>query len=150
MSTPEPSMLAYFHYVWGQSVAYWGNRTLSKMLYRWAVNAFTRAVDRAPGWSPPLLRRAVIRGRELDDYAGAVRDLTTAIAADPQWAEPYLQRGILHSFHALQAAPQAIADFRQFLQHAEPNHSWRPDAERLIERLQGELAERGWDKPMAE
>lgn len=150
MSTPEPSMLAYFHYVWGQSLAYWGNRTLSKKLFRWAVNAYTRAARRAPEWSPPLLRRGVIRGRELNDYAGAVRDLSTVIAAEPAWAEPYLQRGILHSFHSLQAAPQAVADFKQFLAQADQNHSWRPDAERLIERLQSELTERGWDTPSAE
>ncbi len=147
MSTPEPSLLAYFHYVWGQSLAYWGNRTLSKTLYRWAVNSFSRAAKRAPEWYPPLLRRAVIRGRELDDYAGAVRDLSTVIAAEPEWAEPYLQRGILHSFHALQAAPQAVADFEHFLQYADQDHSWRPDAERLRDRLQAELAERGWNTP---
>jgi len=76
MTAAKPSLSAKMHFAWGQSCAYWGNKTLSKTLYRWAVNAFTRAAAAAPDWPPPVLRRAVIRGRELDDYAGAVRDLT--------------------------------------------------------------------------
>lgn len=150
MNTPSPSLLARVYFAWGQSCTYWGNRTLSKKLYRWAVGSFTRAATLAPHWPKPVLRRAVVRGRELDDYAGAVRDLSILIDANPEWAEPYLQRGLLHSFHGLQAAPRAITDFDLFLKYADPEHSWRPDAERLTERLRGELTERGWDQLGAE
>lgn len=146
MSNGKPSLSAKMHFAWGQSCAYWGNKTLSKTLYRWAVNAFTRAAAAAPNWPPPVLRRAVIRGRELDDYAGAVRDLTELINHDPESSEAYLQRGILHSFHGLHAAARAVHDFDRFLQLAPPNHPWRPDAHNLPDRLRGELAERGWSE----
>jgi hypothetical protein len=146
MSAAKPSLSARMHFAWGQSCAYWGNKTLSKTLYRWAVNAFTRAAAEAPGWPAPVMRRAVIRGRELDDYAGAVRDLTELIENDSDSYEAYLQRGILHSFHGLHAAARAVDDFDRFLQLAPASHPWRPDAHNLTARLRGELAERGWDE----
>lgn len=146
MSEPKIPIYAKLWFAWGQSCTYWGNRTLSKQLYRWAFNAYTRAQIYAPWWGMPVLRRAVIRGRELDDYAGAVRDFGDLINLDPEWAEPYLQRGILHSFHGLHAAPRAIADFDQFLKLAPATHNWRVDAERLTERLREELQERGWSE----
>ncbi len=143
---PKPPLLARFWFAWGQSCAYWGNQALSKTLHQWAVRAWTRALVLAPEWPQPLLRRAVIRGRELDDYSGAVSDLNTLIEQAPDWAEPYLQRGILHSFHALQAAPQAIKDLERFLALTQTTaHAWRPDAERLLVRLRMQLAERGWE-----
>ena len=140
----KPPLVARMWFAWGQSCAYWGNRTLAKALHRWATGSFTRALALAPAWREPLLRRAVIRGRELDDYAGAVRDLTTLIEQHPDWHEPYLQRGLLHSFHGLHAAQRAIDDFATFLQLAPATHTWRPDAERLTARLQGEIAERNF------
>lgn len=131
---------------WAKSCTYWAHQTRSKRLYGWAIAAYTRALVYAPNWQEPRLRRAILKGRELDDYAGAVRDLTTIIEQEPQWAEPYLQRGLLHSFHGLHAAQQAIADLEQFILLA-PQHGWRDEAERLLLRLSTELNERGWIVP---
>lgn len=144
MSEAKPSPLAKMYFAWGQSCTYWANKTVSKQLYRWAVSSYTRAAAEAPHWPPPVLRRAVVRGRELDDYAGAISDLTDLITADPKNTEAYLQRGILHSFHGLHAAARAVADFERFLELAPLDHSWRPDAQNLTDRLRGELVERGW------
>ena len=91
MSAAKPSLSARMHFAWGQSCAYWGNKTLSKSLYRWAVNA-TRAAAEAPDWPAPVMRRAVIRGRELDDYAGAVRD-PELIESDPDRPRPTCSAG---------------------------------------------------------
>ena len=139
----RPALIARVLFIWGQSCAYWGNQTLSKRLYQWAVGSWTRALVYAPDWRPPLLRRAVIRGRELDDYAGAVRDLSELIERYPEWAEAYLQRGLLHSFHGLQAAPRAVQDLQHFLALAH-DHSWQVEAEQLVQRLRAEIEERGW------
>jgi len=144
MNGAKPSLLAKMYFAWGQSCTYWANKTMSKQLYRWAVRSFTRAAAEAPNWPPPMLRRAVVRGRELDDYAGAISDLTELIVANPKATEAYLQRGILHSFHGLQAAARAVADFEHFLELAPLDHPWRPDAQNLSQRLHSELAERGW------
>ena len=134
-------VLARMYFAWGQSCAYWGNKTVSPRLYRWAVGAFDRALGHAPGWNQAQLRRAVVRGRELDDYTGAVRDLTAIIERDSEWAEPYLQRGLFLAYHGLAAAPQAIHDLERFL-YLDARHSWRGEAEHLLARLRAELAER--------
>lgn len=133
--------LSRWWFAWGQSTTYWANRLVSPRLYTEAVGSFSRATVYDPAWPRPLLRRGTIRGRELDDYAGAIRDLTQAIELAPAWGEPYLQRGLLQAFRGHHAAQQAIDDFERFLELA-PDHSWRDEAGRQIGRLQAEIAER--------
>ena len=107
--------------------------------------AFTRAAAEAPDWPAPVMRRAVIRGRELDDYAGAVRDLTELIESDPDSAEAYLQRDPAQLPWA--ARRRAGGQRLRSVFAAGPGQpSWRPDAHNLTARLRGELAERGWDE----
>ena len=48
MSDTKPPLAAKFWYAWAQSCTYWGNRTMSKQLYRWAVSSYTRAALAAP------------------------------------------------------------------------------------------------------
>jgi tetratricopeptide (TPR) repeat protein len=143
MATPNrwQRLLSRIYFVWGQSCTYWGHRLLSQRTYRWAVGSYTRAHELDPAWGRPLLRRGMIRGRELDDYAGAIRDLTDAMERQPDWAEPYLQRGLLHAFHGFVSAQRAIDDFERFLALA-PAHSWREEAEHQIQRLRADIAER--------
>lgn len=134
-------LIAQAWFIWGQSISYWGNRLVSKTLYEWAVRAYGRAVSTWPEHAQAYCRRGVIRGRELNDYTGAVRDLTVAIELGPEWPEPYLQRGLLHRFHGAATAERALADLRRYLELG-PSEWWRVEVERQIANIESEIAER--------
>jgi tetratricopeptide (TPR) repeat protein len=134
--------LALSWFAWGQSTCYWANRFVSHRLYDQAIAAYGRALIYWPTFARAYLRRGIIKGRELDDYSGAIRDLSQAIELLPEWPEPYLQRGLFHRFHAPATAERAIDDLQRYLELAPSASSWRFEAERQITLLQYEILAR--------
>jgi tetratricopeptide (TPR) repeat protein len=131
---------AYWWFAWAQSLTYWGNRLVSRMLYDWAISAYGRVLTVSPAHAQAYCRRGALKGREFDDYTGAIRDLSAAIELRPEWAEPYLQRGLLHRFHGRVSAERALEDLRRYLElGASP--FWRSEVERQIEMLEAEIDE---------
>ncbi len=139
-SEPEPAAwrrwLAYFWFLWGASLSYWGLRTHEVGLFRWAVASYSRAARVWPGFSAAYYRRGELRSRELHEHAEAIRDLTRAIAIAPEWPDSYLQRGLIQRFHGDGRA--ALADLNQFVALA-PDSSWREEAERQIRQIEDDL-----------
>jgi tetratricopeptide (TPR) repeat protein len=134
-------LLARWWYIWAQSLTYWGHQLVSRRLYDSAVDAYGRVLISSPGHAQAYLRRGALKGRELQDYVGAVEDLSAAIALRPDWPEPYLQRGLFHRFHGPATASLAVADLRRFLELSGPS-SWRAEAERQIAMLEAEHGQR--------
>lgn len=131
--------IAYLWYGMAQSICYWGLRTLDPDLFRLGIGCYNRAIDSWPGFAHAYYWRGRIRGRELHEHTQALADLNQAIALDPAWPDAFLQRGLIQRFHG---DPQAaLADLRTYLSlGGEPY--WRFEAERQIQMLQAELAER--------
>jgi tetratricopeptide (TPR) repeat protein len=140
---PEISLLrrwlAYAWFFWGQSWCYWGIRTAERVLFRFGISSFDNAIRVWPEFTAAIYRRGLIRGRELGQYKEAIADLSHALELSPEWPEPYLQRGLFQRFHG---DPQAaIADLQHYLALGGELY-WRLEAQRQIEQLHAEIAER--------
>ncbi|GAB4114591.1 MAG: hypothetical protein Fur005_18190 [Roseiflexaceae bacterium] len=136
--SPLRQGLAYWWYIWGQSLSYWGVRSAERILFRWAIAAYGSALAAWPEFPLAYYRRGLIRGRELSQYPEALADLTRAIELEPTWPEPYLERGMFQRFHGdLQAA---LADLQHYLSLGGEFY-WRLEAERQIAQIRRELEE---------
>lgn len=130
--------LAYWWYIWGLSLCYWGIRTAEQAFFRSGIRSFDRSIRIWPQFAGSFYRRGLIRGRELGQYPQAIRDLSTAITLFPEWPDPYLQRGLFERFHG--DPRQAISDLTRFLDLG-GDRSWRNEAQHQIKMLQAELNE---------
>lgn len=145
MSTPPETdirlwrrLLAYWWYIWGLSLCYWGIRTSEQAFHRAGVRAFDRAIRIWPQFAGGFYRRGLIRGRELSEHRAGIADLSRAIDLFPEWPEPYLQRGLFQRFHGDPTA--AIADLHYYRVHGN-DAFWRGEADRQIAQLRIELEE---------
>ncbi len=131
-------MVAYWWYLWGSSLCYWGLRSHQADLFRGGVGAYTRAISAWPEFTGAYLRRATIRSRELGEHPQAIVDLTRAIEMSPDIPELFLQRGLIQRFHGDPYA--ALSDLEHFINHA-PTSDWRAEAERQVAMLREDLAQ---------
>lgn len=128
--------LAYWWYMWGLSLCYWGIRTAEQSFYRGGIRAFDRAIRAWPRFAGGFYRRGLIRGRELSEHDQAIADLTRAIELYPDWPDPYLQRGLFQRFHGDPRA--AIADLQRYLDLG-GDPAWRGEAQRQLAALLADL-----------
>jgi tetratricopeptide (TPR) repeat protein len=136
--SPLRQGLAYWWYIWGQSLAYWGVRTAEHALFRAGISAYGQAIRAWPEFALAHYRRGVIRGRELSQYQEALVDLGRAIALEPDWPDPYLHRGLFQRFQGdLQGA---LEDLQMYLSLGGEMY-WRLEAERQIAQIRTEIEE---------
>ncbi|MGC9522268.1 MAG: tetratricopeptide repeat protein [Anaerolineae bacterium] len=125
-------IVAYFHYLRATSHRHFGNKYSLRSEYEAAIDAFTRAIGRRPGFARAYMERGILYWRELDHPRRAVLDLTTAYDLDPTLAEARFNRGIAHQ--QLREYEQAVSDFQAYLKDGEHPH-WREYAESMIREL---------------
>lgn len=129
--------LAYFWYMWGASLCYWGLRTTDRRLFRGGVAAYARATRVWPAFAGAHARRGTILSRELNQHQEGIAAVSQAIVLAPEHADYRLRRGLIARFHG--NAQTALEDLEYYVAHGEST-SWREEAQRQIALLREELA----------
>lgn len=109
-----------------------GNIEMSTRNFLAAETQFTRAHQLAPKSRDALFGRAVAR-HLLGSFPAAERDLRAVLILDPNFADGYWQLGLLHE--KMSQPAKALADYRAFLEHADPASPLAMRAREKISKL---------------
>ncbi|NLF64816.1 MAG: tetratricopeptide repeat protein [Chloroflexi bacterium] len=129
---------AYLLYTWGGLHRYFGNANGVHREYLRAVHYFNLAYKTDPGFHRALVASAVIRYRELGEIEGAIAALSDLLQAVPDHGEARFNRAL--AYQEAGRYGEALADFRSYLQQAQPGDAYYDEARRMVVLL-GELAE---------
>ena len=133
-------LAARFYLLRGNLHRQLGNASGERREYQWAVDDFSRALERDPDLIAAYYNRGVLYWRELENWHRAVRDLTRVIELAPQWHEARFNRAMAFQ-HRGQLA-EAAEDLRHYLEVA-TDAGWRANAQRQLDLITTLIEEHG-------
>ena len=122
-------LAARFYFLRGNLHRQLGNASGERREYQWAVDDFSRALDRDAGLVAAYYNRGVLYWRELENWHRTIRDLTRVTELAPHWHEAWFNRAI--AFQRRGDLASAAADLQHYLTVA-TDPGWRANAERQL------------------
>jgi tetratricopeptide (TPR) repeat protein len=111
---------------------HFGNLYGNRDEYWAAVENYTRATLRDPGYVQAYYSRGVLYWREIGNHYRAVQDLTRVLELDPSWTEAYFNRGLAQKLR--NEVDRATADFERYLAEGTDDF-WLEAARRQLAEL---------------
>jgi tetratricopeptide (TPR) repeat protein len=128
---------AYLLFTWGGLHRYFGNANGVRREYLRALHYFDRAYQTDPTFHRALVAGAVIRYRELGEIDGAIAALSGLLQETPDDGAARFNRAMAYQEGG--RYQEALADFRSYLQQAQPGERYYEAAQRMVVLL-GDLA----------
>lgn len=132
-------LAARFYFMRGNLHRHLGNASGERREYQWAVDDFSRALDRDPTLIAAYYNRGVLYWRELENWHRAVRDLTRVIELAPHRHEAWFNRAM--AFQQRGQLEEAADDLRRYLEVA-TDAGWRANAQHQLDLITTLIDER--------
>jgi tetratricopeptide (TPR) repeat protein len=129
---------AYLLYTWGGLHRYFGHANGLRREHWRAVHYFDLAYKADPSFHRALVAGAVIRYRELGEVDRAITALSSLLETAPDHADARFNRAMAYQEEGRYR--EALADFRSYLQTAQPGEQYFDEARRMVALL-GDLVE---------
>ena len=131
---------SYLLYTWGGLHRYFGNQNVLSGEFERAVHYFGRAYELNPQFTYARLQRAILLGRELQQYEAALAEFDALLTEEPENGAALVNKALVLQVNG--RYQEALNSLETYLQLPDENE-YRMEANRIAEQLRAIIAELG-------
>ncbi len=129
---------SYLLYTWGGLHRYFGNQNVMPGEFARAAHYFGRAYALNPQFTYARLQRAILLGRELQQYEAALAEFDALLAEEPENGAALVNKALILQINGRYR--EALDSLDSYLQLPEENE-YREEAGRIAGQLRAIIAE---------